>query len=31
MQRVTPFLWFNDKGEEATAFSVPLFKNSRGR
>ncbi len=29
MQKVTPFLWFDDKAEEAAKFYVSLFKNSR--
>jgi len=29
MQKVTPFLWFNDKAEEAVNFYVSLFKNSK--
>jgi len=28
MQRITPFLWFNDQAEEATNFYVSIFKNS---
>jgi hypothetical protein len=28
MQKVTPFLWFDDKAEEAMHFYVSLFKNS---
>jgi len=32
MQKITPFLWFDDKAEEAMNFYVSLFKNSkRGR
>ena len=32
MQKITPFLWFDDKGEEAMNFYVSIFKNSkRGR
>ena len=29
MQRITPFLWFDDKAEEAANFYVSIFKNSR--
>jgi len=29
MKKITPFLWFNDKAEEAMNFYVSLFKNSR--
>ncbi len=29
MQRITPFLWFNDKAEEAANFYVSIFKNSK--
>jgi predicted 3-demethylubiquinone-9 3-methyltransferase (glyoxalase superfamily) len=29
MQRITPFLWFDDKAEEAVNFYVSIFKNSR--
>jgi len=29
MQKVTPFLWFNDKAEEAMNFYVSIFRNSR--
>jgi predicted 3-demethylubiquinone-9 3-methyltransferase (glyoxalase superfamily) len=29
MQRITPFLWFNDKAEEAMNFYVSIFKNSK--
>ena len=28
MQKITPFLWFNDNAEEAVKFYVSLFKNS---
>jgi len=28
MQKITPFLWFNDQAEEATNFYVSIFKNS---
>jgi predicted 3-demethylubiquinone-9 3-methyltransferase (glyoxalase superfamily) len=29
MQKITPFLWFNDNAEEAVNFYVSTFKNSR--
>jgi predicted 3-demethylubiquinone-9 3-methyltransferase (glyoxalase superfamily) len=29
MQKITPFLWFNDKAEEAMSFYVSVFKNSK--
>jgi len=29
MQKITPFLWFNDKAEEAVEFYVSIFKNSK--
>jgi predicted 3-demethylubiquinone-9 3-methyltransferase (glyoxalase superfamily) len=29
MQKITPFLWFDDKAEEAVKFYVSVFKNSR--
>jgi predicted 3-demethylubiquinone-9 3-methyltransferase (glyoxalase superfamily) len=29
MQKITPFLWFNDKAEEAVKFYVSIFKNSK--
>jgi predicted 3-demethylubiquinone-9 3-methyltransferase (glyoxalase superfamily) len=29
MQTITPFLWFNDKAEEAMKFYVSIFKNSK--
>ena len=29
MQKITPFLWFNDQAEEAMNFYVSIFKNSR--
>ena len=29
MQKITPFLWFDDKAEEAANFYVTLFKNSK--
>jgi predicted 3-demethylubiquinone-9 3-methyltransferase (glyoxalase superfamily) len=28
-QKITPFLWFNDNGEEAIKFYCSVFKNSR--
>lgn len=29
MQKITPFLWFNDKAEEAMHFYLAIFKNSK--
>jgi predicted 3-demethylubiquinone-9 3-methyltransferase (glyoxalase superfamily) len=29
MQKITPFLWFDDQAEEAVGFYVSIFKNSR--
>ncbi len=29
MQRITPFLWYDDKAEEAANFYVSIFKNSK--
>ena len=29
MQKITPFLWFDGKAEEATDFYVSIFKNSK--
>ena len=29
MQKITPFLWFNDQAEEAANYYVSLFKNSK--
>lgn len=29
MHKITPFLWFDDKAEEAADFYVSIFKNSR--
>lgn len=29
MQKITPFLWFNDQAEEAANYYVAIFKNSR--
>ena len=31
MQRITPFLWFDDQAEEAVNFYVSIFKNSKIR
>ena len=31
MQKITPFLWFDDKAEEAMNFYVAIFKNSKAR
>jgi predicted 3-demethylubiquinone-9 3-methyltransferase (glyoxalase superfamily) len=31
MQRITPFLWFDDQAEEAASFYVSIFENSRIR
>src|SRR3989449_8088665 len=28
-QRITPFLWFDDRAEEAAGFYVSIFQNSR--
>lgn len=28
MQKITPFLWFDDKAEEAADFYISIFKNS---
>lgn len=28
MQKITPFLWFDDQAEEAVSLYVSLFKNS---
>jgi predicted 3-demethylubiquinone-9 3-methyltransferase (glyoxalase superfamily) len=28
-QKITPFLWFNDKAEEAAKFYTSIFKNSK--
>ena len=28
MQKITPFLWFDGKAEEAVNFYISLFKNS---
>jgi predicted 3-demethylubiquinone-9 3-methyltransferase (glyoxalase superfamily) len=28
MQKISPFLWFDDKAEEAANFYVSIFKNS---
>ncbi|MFZ1011234.1 MAG: VOC family protein [Candidatus Sulfotelmatobacter sp.] len=29
MQKITPFLWFDSKAEEAANFYVSIFKNSK--
>ncbi len=29
MQKITPFLWFDDKAEEAANFYTSIFKNSK--
>ena len=29
MQKITPFLWFDGKAEEAANFYVSLFKNAK--
>ena len=29
MQKITPFLWFDDKAEEAARFYVSIFNNSK--
>ncbi|MGO8985716.1 MAG: VOC family protein [Terriglobales bacterium] len=29
MQKITPFLWFNDRAEEAVNFYTSIFKNSK--
>jgi predicted 3-demethylubiquinone-9 3-methyltransferase (glyoxalase superfamily) len=29
MQKITPFLWFDDKAEEAVNFYTSIFKNSK--
>lgn len=29
MQKITPFLWFDDQAEEAASFYTSIFKNSR--
>src|SRR6266436_2448128 len=29
MQRITPFLWFNDQAEEAMNFYISVFNNSK--
>ena len=29
MQKITPFLWFDGKAEEAAQFYVSIFKNSK--
>lgn len=29
MQKITPFLWFNDKAEDAARFYVSVFRNAK--
>jgi predicted 3-demethylubiquinone-9 3-methyltransferase (glyoxalase superfamily) len=29
VQKITPFLWFDDKAEEAMNFYISVFKNSK--
>jgi len=29
MQKITPFLWFNDNAQEAVNFYISIFKNSK--
>jgi|ERR1022692_57172 predicted 3-demethylubiquinone-9 3-methyltransferase (glyoxalase superfamily) len=29
MQKITPFLWFNDNAEQAVKFYISIFKNSK--
>ena len=29
MKKITPFLWFDDKAEEAVNFYTSIFKNSK--
>jgi predicted 3-demethylubiquinone-9 3-methyltransferase (glyoxalase superfamily) len=29
MQKITPFLWFDDKAEEAVSFYTSIFRNSK--
>ena len=29
MQKISPFLWFDDRAEEAINFYVSIFKNSK--
>ena len=29
MQKIAPFLWFNDQAEEAMNFYISVFKNSK--
>lgn len=31
MQKITPFLWFDDKAEEAANYYVSVFRNSKIR
>jgi len=30
MQKITPFLWFDNQAEEAVTFYTAIFKNSKG-
>ena len=30
MQKITPFLWFDNNAEEAVEFYTSIFKNSKG-
>jgi predicted 3-demethylubiquinone-9 3-methyltransferase (glyoxalase superfamily) len=29
MQKITPFLWFDNQAEEAVNFYISIFKNSK--
>ncbi len=29
MHKITPFLWFDDKAEEAMNFYISIFRNSK--
>lgn len=29
LQKITPFLWFNDQAEEAVTFYISIFRNSK--
>ena len=29
MQKITPFLWYDDQAEEAASFYAVVFKNSK--
>ena len=31
MQKITPFLWFDNNAEEAANFYVSIFKNSKNQ